>query len=91
MATITEDARVITINNSSYLPNTPPTLNNLPKYTFAVVTPTVRVDFLTLEEAHLWLPAIAVRHVTKEVARAHYTNKIKALQISNPEFFKRAR
>jgi len=78
MATITEDARVITINHGSY-------------YTYAVVTPTVSVEFQSLEQAHAWLPDIAVRRVTTEVARAHSINKIKSLQISNPEFFKRGR
>jgi hypothetical protein len=80
MTTITEDARVITINNTG--------IAGMPKYTYAVVTPTVQVEFLSLEDAHLWMPAIAVRHVTKEVAQTHYTNKINNLKLTNPEFFK---
>lgn len=76
MATITEDARVITINHSTH-------------YTYAVVTPTAHIEFESLELAHEWMPRIAVRHVSEEEARAHSINKISNLKLTNPEFFKR--
>jgi hypothetical protein len=79
MATITEDARIITLNHFPYAP----------KYTYLVVTPTVSVEFDSLEKAQEWMPAIAVRRVSAEEARAHSINKINNLKLTNPEFFKR--
>jgi hypothetical protein len=79
MATITEDARIITLNHFPYAP----------KYTYMVVTPTVSIEFDSLEKAQEWMPAIAVRQVSAEEARAHSINKFNSLKLTNPEFFKR--
>lgn len=73
MATITEEARIISINNEG--------IAGLPKYTYAVVTPTISVEFDSYEKAVEWMPLIAVRHVSKE--------KEVVNRQTHPHFFKR--